>query len=428
MKSKTKYDTSSNEVEQSQNSTFFQTTSSPDVLTDSSPDVSLNPSAQEISNPSPQETSSPSPPVFPSASLSPENEKILGEAMGNQFANTMAEEGFHPVLIFGAPASGKTAFLLSLIKYMYVGAQSDSQIRLLLDPYPNESSSIRKDLIVQDRERWKEVKRYANMLFNKHATDFLQANQITSATIVSYPFFIPIEVTPKKEGLKPLKIAFLEGKGEWYAAKFDDESQSPHQAFRPEILAFLENFPGSITSIFVAPFAIESYDSNADGESSASAPKIKERDFALYGLIDQFEKCRTNQIDADNYLYLMTKWDIRCGAISNPEFIYKDISILKNEIQAKFPMSFNRFQNIREMTKENIANKKAGRKTVSAYCAGIMRASVINLPAESRVRVDHFSRKLWNYFYLNSTNDFLYDEFKPVKMGFFQQIINWIRK
>ena len=43
------------------------------------------------------------------------NDKILGEALGNQFANTMAEDGFHPVLIFGAPASGKSTFLLSLI-------------------------------------------------------------------------------------------------------------------------------------------------------------------------------------------------------------------------------------------------------------------------------------------------------------------------
>ena len=404
MKPKTKYDTSPNEDEQ----------------VDISAPIQVSPNTTLFNSPSPVDQIK--------TSFAPETEKILGEAMGSQFANTMAEEGFHPVLIFGAPASGKTAFLLSLIKYMYVGANSGSQIRLLLNLFPNESSSVRKDLIEQDRERWIEVKKYANILFNKHATDFLQANQITSITDVSYPFFIPIEVTPRKEGLKPLRVAFLEGKGEWYATKPEDESQSPHQTFRPEILAFLENFPGGITSIFVAPFALESYDSHTDGESSASAPKIRERDFALYGLIDQFEKCRANQVESDNYLYLLTKWDIRCGSISNPEFIYKDVSILENEIQAKFPMSFNRFQNIREISKEIPTINAKGRKTFSAYCAGIMKASVVNLPAESRVRVDHFSRKLWNYFYLNSTNDFLYEEFKPVHVSFFQKIINWIRK
>ena len=124
----------------------------------------------------------------------------------------------------------------------------------------------------------------------------------------------------------------------------------------------------------------------------------------------------------------MTKWDIRCGSISNPDFIYNDIAILKGEIQAKFPMSFNRFQNIKEISLDNRGNKHISKKTVSAYCAGIMRASVISLPTESRVRVDHFSRKLWNYFYLNSINEFLYDEFRPVEIGFFQKVINWIRK
>ena len=68
------------------------------------------------------------------------NDKILGEALGNQFATTMAEDGFHPVLIFGAPASGKTTFLLSLIRYMFVGQNCDSQIRLCLEPFPNEST------------------------------------------------------------------------------------------------------------------------------------------------------------------------------------------------------------------------------------------------------------------------------------------------
>lgn len=404
MNFKTKYDAASNETGQSDEASLGPTNPKPDVF------ANLDSS------------------VLAGTTYGHENEKILGEAMGNQLANTMAEEGFHPVLIFGAPASGKTAFLLSLIKYMYVGALSDSQIRLLLNPYPNESSSIRKDLIEQDRERWIDVKKYANILFNKHATDFLQANQITSATNVSYPFFIPIEITPRREGLKPLKIAFLEGKGEWYSTKFEDEAESPHKVFRPEILAFLENFPGAITSIFVAPFAIEGYESNADGESSASAPKIRERDFALYGLIDQFEKRRANQVESDNYLYLMTKWDIRCGSISHPEFIYNDVSVLKTEIQAKFPMSFNRFQNIKDLSRGNLSNDSGGKRTVSAYCAGIMRASVINLPAESRLRVDHFSRKVWNYFYLNAVGDFLYDEFRPAKIGFFQKIINWIRK
>jgi hypothetical protein len=102
--------------------------------------------------------------------------------------------------------------------------------------------------------------------------------------------------------------------------------------------------------------------------------------------------------------------------------------VLKTEIQAKFPMSFNRFQNIKDLSRENSANDRGGKRTVSAYCAGIMRASIINLPAESRLRVDHFSRKVWNYFYLNAVGDFLYDEFRPAKIGFFQKIINWIRK
>ena len=355
-------------------------------------------------------------------------EKILGDAMGAQFASSMAEEGFHPVLIFGAPASGKTAFILSLIKYIYVGAASSAQIRLSLDLFPNESSSIRGDLVENDRLRWSEIKKYANTLFNKQATDFLQANQIVAYTKVLYPFFVPIEITPKKEGLKPLKIAFLEGMGEWYKPQLGDESLSPHKSFRPEILAFLENYPGAITSIFVAPYALESYESIDDGESAASAPKMRERDFGLYGLIDQLEKCRANQIESDNYLYLLTKWDIRCKSISNPEFIYKNTDILRDEIQSKFPMSFNRFQNIREISVQNSDVKQQNRKMVSAYCAGIMKASVMNLPMESRHRVDHFSRKLWNYFYLNSNNDYLYEEFRPVKIGFIQKIINWFRR
>ena len=358
------------------------------------------------------------------------NERILGEALGHQFANTMTEEGFHPVLIFGAPASGKTTFLLSLIRYMFVGQNCDSQIRLCLEPFPNESTGIKGEHKELDKDRWIAVKKYANDLFNKHATDFLQSNQIAPRTEVKYPFFIPIEITPKKEGLKPLRIAFLEGEGEWYRLNTEGESPSPHKTFRHEILAFLETFGKPITSIFVAPYAIDGYESNQDGESSRSAPKVKERDFALYGIIDQFEKARTNQIGSDNYLYLLTKWDIRCGSISHPEFIYNDYSVVKNEISSKFPMSLNRFNNIREVEPEKVNGKivKQSKKTVSAYCAGILKYSVLSLPEDSARSVDHYSRKLWNYLYLNATSQYLYSEFKPNKIGFFDKVVRWIKK
>jgi len=313
---------------------------------------------------------------------------------------------------------------------MFVGQNCDSQIRLCLEPFPNESTGIKSEHKEQDKDRWTAVKKYANDLFNKHATDFLQSNQIAPRTEVKFPFFIPIEITPKKEGLKPLRIAFLEGEGEWYRLNTDSESSSPHKSFRHEILAFLETYGNPITSIFVAPYAIDGYESNQDGESSKSAPKVKERDFALFGIIDQFEKARTNQIGADNYLYLLTKWDIRCGSISHPEFIYKDFSVVKNEITGKFPMSLNRFNNIREGVPIRIKGKivNQSKKTVSAYCAGILKYSVLSLPEESAKSVDHYSRKLWNYLYLNATNQYLYSEFAPKNIGFFERIIRWIKK
>jgi len=358
------------------------------------------------------------------------DDKILGEALGNQYANSMAEDGFHPVLIFGAPASGKTTFLLSLIRYMFVGQNCDAQIRLCLEPFPNESTGIKAEHKDLDRDRWSAVKKYANDLFNKNATDFLQSNQIAPRTEVKFPFFIPIEITPKKENLKPLKIAFLEGEGEWYRLNTDGESTSPHKTFRHEILAFLERYPYPITAIFVAPFAIDGYESNQDGESSRSAPKVKERDFALYGIIDQFEKARINQIGADNYLYLLTKWDIRCGSVSHPEFIYTDYNVVKTEINSKFPMSLNRFNNIREGEPVRVKGKiiKNSKKTVSAYCAGILRYAVVSLPEESTRAVDHYSRKIWNYLYLNATNKYLYSEFEPKKIGLIEAIIGWIKK
>ena len=358
------------------------------------------------------------------------NDKILGEAMGNQFATTMADEGFHPVLIFGAPASGKTTFLLSLIRYMLVGQSSDSQIRLCLENFPNESTGLKDEHKDLDRERWIAVKKYANDLFNKHATDFLQSNQIAPRTKANFPFFLPIEITPKKEGLKPLKIAFLEGEGEWYRLNTSIESTSPHQSFKHEILAFLNAHTRPITSIYVAPYAIDGYDTNQDGISSRSAPLVRERDFALFGIIDQFEKARSNHIGLDNYLYLFTKWDIRCGSISHPEFIYKDYSVVKNEIDSKFPISLNRFNNIRDSKQVKIKGKivNNSKKTVSAYCAGILKFAVLSLPEESARTVDHYSRKLWNYFYFNVTNQYLYLEFAPRKVGFIEKIINWIKK
>ncbi len=360
-------------------------------------------------------------------------EKILGEGIGTQLANTMAENGFHPVLIFGAPASGKTTFLLSLIRYMFVGLGSDSQIRLCLEPFPNESNSMKKEHKELDKDRWLNFKKYANELFNKSATDFFQGNQLPSATFALSPFFVPIEITPKNTNLKPLKIAFLEGRGEWYKVISSDNGNSPHQSFKQEIHSFLERFPSSITSIFVAPYAIDGYESMADGESNSSSSKIKERDFALYGLIDQLESKRKNQIGSDNYLYLLTKWDIRCNSVSHPEFIYKDPKIVKNEILVKFPASFSRFQNISEKHPEESKNKKNhsynynNKKTVSAYCAGILKYAVISLPEESSKLVDHYSRKIWNYLYLNATNEYLYLEFKPKKIGFFDKISNWIK-
>jgi len=327
-----------------------------------------------------------------------------GAERGQALAQALSNSDCHPVLLFGAASSGKTAILLSLLKYINTSSDAAATISLDLGTLPNGGI-------------WDELRRYAERLFYAEGYEFLR-QRAPEATTARYPFFVPIELKP--HGAPRKKFAFFEGQGEWFHPDFD--KSNPHPQFKEEITEFLRLYTGHVSSIYVAPYAVEGYDSAASQNAAEATKRIQERDFALGGIIDQYDNLRRTLVHRDQHLFILTKWDIRCGNLADPEF-REYLGVLDQELQLKYPISFQRFQNLAWLP-DTPNNKVKG-----AYCAGIFteRRTLAPVAKADTEGVDRFARELWDWIYFSANATPLYDDVRAPKPSLLDKIMAWIR-
>lgn len=323
---------------------------------------------------------------------------------GQELAQSLSDSDCHPVLLFGGATSGKTTILLSLLKYINTVKEANATISLQTDALP-------------PGDKWNVRRTNAETLYNKDAYGFVR-QQAPSATNASDPFFIPVEIIP--QGAPPKKFAFLEGQGDWYHADWD--RSNPHREFRVDITEFLRTFTRPVSVIYVAPYAVGGYKSAEISEAAKSNKLIQEVDYALSGIISQYENLRRTFTHRDQHLFLLTKWDIRCGSIAQPQFT-NYLEVLDEEIEKKYPLSFKRFGSI-------ISGVSApNNKVKGAYCAGIFNENrrIAPLANSDKESLDLFPRELWDWIYFSACQTPLYEDVRAKPLSVFDKMMQLIR-
>jgi hypothetical protein len=323
--------------------------------------------------------------------------------LGNELAVRFIEEGVHPVFLFGSAASGKTSLLMSLLNYPKLDSGAEASIEY--------DESIYTD---QNRDKLQQALNAGMQLFYR-GTQQWSTNLAPRATTDTQPFFLPVRL--QKSTGQEIKFGFLEGRGEWYHP--DETALRPYRKFKGLLRGFLQNFSRPITAIYIAPF--ESGIKSPGTGSSGSLEHLRGSDLGLVGAMEEYINCRRSQFKNDFHVMLMTKWDVKCGSVSSDEFKAPIAEDLVEELEAKFPLAWNRFNAMpMDGSAENLK--------IAAYSAGLMDGGRLNqLAAVDKYFVNTYPRFLWDRLHSNAGFGVLYQDVQPKRTSVLDRLLAFLR-
>lgn len=311
----------------------------------------------------------------------------------------LIEKKYHPVMIFGDSGSGKSSLLASLLHFMQHD-QNAGAICMLGDW-----------ILPTDSDEGSRFAEEASAFFNRDIMAF-NDGQPAPQTRVQVPFYIPVIVRPSN-GKPDIRLAFLESKGEDY--RIDSRTASFFPETKREITDVYENFPGPISLVIISPYTYRDVYTSVDG-ADGEEDRIKLGDMALYGALQAYQRAR-RWPEMDNYMFVLTKWDMYTKDVSAPEFTNPPKGLAEKMIGERYPLAWNLFRN---MPQSNNAN-------AMQYSAGLIAGDgVITTPDKFKPAVYRFPRALWNWIYTNASGgQYLYIN-KTVSKS--SGMFSWLRK
>lgn len=300
-----------------------------------------------------------SPPVLPATAR-----------RSSSLAERLRVSGRHPVLLFGTSTSGKSTLLVSL--FHSLGTNREVRIRL---------GEPVADLNTPEGRRAHEL---ALELFERRVAEFDKGVMLESSQL-DWPFFVPVDLQ-KGGHSEPVKLAFLEARGEWFDPSKESKG-SIFQGLKAEIVDILKNYPEPLSVLYVAPYSID--DQKGDNTS--------ESDLGLDGTIGAYSEHRRAS-GQDYHLFLLTKWDKFADPVSDaPKFSRVKPGDVENVLTARYRRSWNSFQKIP-------LSGSAVRRYFMQYTAGSISDGIVWGPPERQRRTfDRYNRTLWNWLYGNAT-------------------------
>lgn len=300
-----------------------------------------------------------------------------------QLADELLYKGYHPVLIFGTVASGKTSLLASLLHYLNFNPDSPAIY-------------TRTEWIVPvDSQYGKSVADAVTYFLNTVVVNF-NHGETAPRTSNEQPFYIPLTLRPSN-GQPDVKIAFLESRGEWYHLNKNSNDLFPK--LRQEVADIYLNYTKSISILLIAPYVIgDAYSDTND--SNFSRDQMRDSDTALYAALSAYQERRGDNRKLDKYLFILTKWDAHTRAITD-EFIRPPKGLVSNLIHERYPMSWALFQNMQTTDAQCMQ-----------YCSGLMSGvHRINVLPHQIKFMNQFPQVLWRWLYLNASDgQELFDE------------------
>jgi hypothetical protein len=334
----------------------------------------------ELEDPAPEKHKTQAmPEAQPAAAEPPREPTVTGpEEQGLQLSIGLEEGGYHPVILFGNRASGKTSLLLSLISLLRTETDLHCGLRLG-EPILSTGSTYGK-----------EINREAEAFWGKKTQDFING-KASPRTTLEAPFFVPLVLSP--EGKTELRFAFMESNGEWYQP--DRGSERLFKPLPKQIETFIVTFQGPITFLHLLPYT-QSPVYSTDVDRVGDAMEIEDASIAIKGALDQYRKIRPNTQD-DRHLMLVTKWDAHA-----PDKVPK-IEILVNPGRDPEDFAANRYA--QAVAAFQSLPLRADQRQFSAYCSGLIAGNKLNMPKRGeplRDAILSYPENLWTWLYRTS--------------------------
>lgn len=312
---------------------------------------------------------------IPSPPALPDNIEASAEPI-KKLSEYLIEKRYHPVMIFGDSGSGKSSLLASLLHYM----QNDQHAEAIcmLGDWIIPTGTPEGDIFAEQ----------ASEFFHRDVMAF-NDGQAAPATRVEVPFYIPVVVRPSG-GKSDIRLAFLESRGEDYKVRSDSAGYFPEM--KQQIADVYANFPGPMSLIIVSPYTYRDVYTSQEGLEGEEG-RISAGDKALYGALQSYQRSR-RWPDLDNYMFVLTKWDMYTKGISAAEFINPPRGLAEKMIRDRYPLAWNLFRN---MPKTNSASSMQ-------YSAGLIAGNgVMAVPDQYKPAIYRFPRALWNWLYRNAS-------------------------
>lgn len=286
---------------------------------------------------------------------------------------TLFGNGFHPVLIFGTRATGKTTFLTSMLSFFT--SMPDAGVTVTLGDQ------------ISQTEVGAQAHESAEKLFHVQVSDYLSGTA-PAVTQDAFPFFVPLEL--RKAGETAItKIALMESSGElWQAGNYKNNVLS----LRDEILDIYRSYPGPLSVMIVVPYAMsEAYTGEDTREKDLY--EFRRSDASLLQALQIYQRNRPTG-NRDQFYFVLTKWDMHTQQIASEEFINPDGSLVSSLIEERFPRAFNYFK--------SMSSEHRSRYTV--YSAGLIGGTrVLQVPVSMMPVLQEFPYRLWRWIYANAT-------------------------
>ena len=299
-----------------------------------------------------------------------QTQEVRGESLGK----SLSANGFHPVLIFGTAATGKTTFLTSMLSFFT--STPDVGVTITLgDPISTTEVGLK-------------AHESSEKLFHLQVNNYLNGLAPVQNQ-EAFPFFVPVELRSRRNH-ELTRIALMESSGELWSVAM---KKNFVQELREEIIDVYINYPYPITVIMVVPYAMsEGYTGNNSSENDKST--FRDSDIALHQTLQVYQRYRPPHI-RDNFYFVLTKWDLHTQVLASEEFLNPDDELVRELVRERFPRAFGHFEN---MADEDLAQ-------CTPYSAGLIGGTkILEIPKNLKPALDEFPYRLWRWIYANATN------------------------
>jgi hypothetical protein len=297
-----------------------------------------------------------------------------------KLADEFKSKSYHPVLVFGTRASGKSMMLLSLFAFLNFDLESPGNCHF-------GDEIISPENIDPAFDSWRRRNhQQAKTIYDNDVPNFYYG-KLAPSTRVDNPIFIPVEFVPTGD-LEPFRLAFMESQGEFI--QVDPERNKGSVKLQDEIDNIYKTYNRGLSIIFVAPSRLGEDKVMSDEEYQ----EMRVSDQSLYDCLRHYNEPRKGVAkERDRFLFLFSKWDNLVRPISHSpgisaSFLSPDEALLHREIRKKFGMSWAYFQKMPQKFRRNVMH----------YCAGLsVDGEILQIPEEERRYFAQFPAALWSW-------------------------------